>query len=57
MLELERALETITCNLFLLQMRTLRPGEAKKSYPMFHSYTVIVWGSEASVLSRSGSIN
>ena len=57
MLELERVLETIKCNLFLLQMRTLRPGEAKKSYPMFHSYTVIVWGSEASVLSRSGSIN
>lgn len=57
MLELERALETIKSNLFLLQMRTLRPGETKKSYPMFHSYTVIGWDSEASALSRSGSIN
>lgn len=56
MLELERALETIKSNLFLLQMRTLRPGEAKKSYPMFHSRTVIVWDSEASALSRSGNI-
>ena len=56
MLELERALETIKSNLFLLQMRALRPGEAKKSYPMFHSRTVIVWDSEASALSRSGNI-
>lgn len=57
MLELERALETIKSNLFLLPMGTGRPGKAKQSYPMFHSYSVIVWDPEASALSRSGSVN